>query len=76
MIRFSDDDLGYLAWIAAHPDGFVLNVRYPPDPHCVVLHGQTAQAFRTTHTSRMIYGAKTPQNLYDQRSGTQTRRKK
>lgn len=38
MIRFSDDDLGYLAWIAAHPDGFVLNVRCPPDPHCVVLH--------------------------------------
>ena len=38
MIRFSDDDLGYLAWIAAHPDGFVLNVRCPPDSHCVVLH--------------------------------------
>jgi hypothetical protein len=38
MIRFSDDDLGYLAWIAAHPDGFVLNVRCPPDPRCVVLH--------------------------------------
>src|SRR5271166_1884140 len=38
MIRFSGDDLGYLAWIAAHPDGFVLNVSCPPDPHCVVLH--------------------------------------
>lgn len=38
MIRFSDDDLGYLAWIAAHPDGFVLNVRCSPDPNCVVLH--------------------------------------
>jgi hypothetical protein len=24
MIRFSDDDQGYLAWIAEHPDGFVL----------------------------------------------------
>ena len=38
MIHFSDDDLGYLAWIAAHPDGFVLNVSCPPDPHRVVLH--------------------------------------
>jgi hypothetical protein len=38
MIRFSDDDLGYLAWIAAHPDGFVLNVRAPPDNHWIVLH--------------------------------------
>jgi hypothetical protein len=38
MFRFSDDDLGYLAWTAAHPDGFVLNVRCPPDPRCVVLH--------------------------------------
>jgi hypothetical protein len=38
MIRFSDDDPGYLAWIAAHPNGFVLNVRRPPENHCVVLH--------------------------------------
>ena len=38
MIRFKDDDLGYLAWIAAHPNGFVLNVRFPPDFYCVVLH--------------------------------------
>jgi hypothetical protein len=37
-IRFNDDDLGYLAWIAAHPEGFVLNVRCPPDDHWVVLH--------------------------------------
>ena len=29
MIRFSDDDPGYLSWIAEHPDGFVLNVRRP-----------------------------------------------
>jgi hypothetical protein len=38
MIHFSDDDLGYLAWIAAYPDGFVLNVSCLPDPHRVVLH--------------------------------------
>jgi hypothetical protein len=23
---FRDDDEGYLAWLAAHPDGFVLNI--------------------------------------------------
>ena len=38
MIRFSDDDLGYLAWIAAHPNGFVLNIRCSPDANCVILH--------------------------------------
>jgi hypothetical protein len=38
MIEFIDDDLGYLAWVAAHPDGYVLNVRRSPDPHYVVLH--------------------------------------
>jgi hypothetical protein len=38
MIRFEDDDLGYLTWTAAHPDGFVLNVRRVADPDYVVLH--------------------------------------
>jgi hypothetical protein len=38
MIRFSDDDLGYLAWIAAHPNGFVLNVPLQPENQRVVLH--------------------------------------
>ncbi len=38
MIRFSDDDVSYLAWTAAHPDGFVLNVRRSPDPDYVILH--------------------------------------
>jgi hypothetical protein len=38
MIRFCNDDLGYLAWTAAHPDGLVLNVRRKADPGYVVLH--------------------------------------
>jgi hypothetical protein len=38
LIRFSDDDASYLAWVAAHPDGFVLNVRRSADPRYVVLH--------------------------------------
>ncbi len=38
MIEFLDDDEGYLAWIAANPNGFVLNVRRMADPDYVVLH--------------------------------------
>jgi hypothetical protein len=38
VIHFRNDDLGYLTWMSAHPNGFVLNVRCPSDPHCVILH--------------------------------------
>ena len=38
MIEFIDDDLSYLQWLAAHPDGFVLNLRRSPDPRYVILH--------------------------------------
>jgi hypothetical protein len=38
MIEFVADDLSYLAWVAAHPDGYVLNVRRSPDPRYVILH--------------------------------------
>jgi hypothetical protein len=24
--EFRDDDVGYLAWLAAHPDGYVINI--------------------------------------------------
>jgi len=41
MIRFSEDDAGYLAWIATHQDGFVLNVRRVSDPDYAVLHRAT-----------------------------------
>ncbi len=37
-MRFCNDDFSYLAWIAAHPDGYVLNVRRSADPDYVVLH--------------------------------------
>ena len=57
MIRFSDDDLGYLAWIAAHPDGFVLNVTCLPDPHRVVLHrANCASISNDTHAPRAYTG--------------------
>src|SRR5271166_4075951 len=59
MIRFSGDDLGYLAWIAAHPDGFVLNVSCPPDPHCVVLHRANCKSISNcTHEPNAFTGRK------------------
>ena len=38
MIRFENDDLGYLAWTEGHSEGFVLNVRRLSDRNYVVLH--------------------------------------
>lgn len=35
---FRDDDEGYLAWLAAHPAGFVLNVARSPRPNYLILH--------------------------------------
>jgi len=36
--RFIDDDAGYIRWLAAHPDGFVLNTERIPKPGYLVLH--------------------------------------
>jgi hypothetical protein len=38
MLEFRNGDSEYLAWTAAHPDGFVLNVRREADADYVVLH--------------------------------------
>jgi len=35
---FVDDDIGYLQWLAAHPDGFVMNTHRNPTPTYLVLH--------------------------------------
>lgn len=40
---FRDDDAGYLAWLAAHPAGFVLNVNRSPRPNYLVLHRATCR---------------------------------
>jgi hypothetical protein len=47
MVEFRDDEAGYLRWIAANPDGFVLNVRRTPDPNYVVLHRATCGSIST-----------------------------
>jgi hypothetical protein len=50
MIEFIDDDLNYLAWVATHPDGYVLNVRRSPDPRYVILHRANCTTISTeTH---------------------------
>lgn len=35
---FRDDDAGYLAWLARHPEGYVLNAARSPRPNNLVLH--------------------------------------
>jgi len=37
-IRFQDDDEAYRAWIADHPNGFVLNTFREPKPTYLILH--------------------------------------
>jgi hypothetical protein len=59
MMRFQDDDLGYLTWTAAHPYGFVLNVRRVADPDYVVLHRANCGSISNhKHTSGAFTGRK------------------
>lgn len=57
MPEFVDDDAGYLAWIGAHPEGFVLNVRRSPDPSYVVLHRANCGVIASTKRSAGAYTA-------------------
>ena len=41
IIEFMDDDQGYIAWLAEHPDGYVLNCGRPPRPSYLKLHKAT-----------------------------------
>jgi len=41
MEKFTDDDAGYLRWIANHPNGFVLNIERGERPEYTVLHRAT-----------------------------------
>jgi hypothetical protein len=38
MQHFVDDDRGYLEWLSAHPDGFVLNTYTRPSASYLRLH--------------------------------------
>jgi hypothetical protein len=41
--EFRDDDPGYLAWIAAHPGGYVINIRRSHNPRDARLHLATCR---------------------------------
>jgi Family of unknown function (DUF6308) len=38
LVVFRDDEAGYLAWLEAHPHGFVLNAARSPRPDYLILH--------------------------------------
>lgn len=38
LTLYRDDEAGYLGWLAAHPNGVVLNAARRPDPSYLVLH--------------------------------------
>lgn len=44
MHKFTDDDAGYLRWIADHPEGFVLNIERGERPGYAVLHRATCSS--------------------------------
>lgn len=43
MQTFLDDDRGYLAWLAGHPDGYVVNADRPPNSSYLRLHRATCR---------------------------------
>jgi hypothetical protein len=64
MQRFVDDDDGYLDWLVAHVDGFVINTERSPRPAYVMLHrascrtisGDPARGLRWTHDYIKVCG--------------------
>ncbi|MCE7012005.1 hypothetical protein LWC34_55725 [Kibdelosporangium philippinense] len=47
---FIDDDQGYLAWQAAHPDLYVINAKRSLNPNNLVLHRTTCRTVSGTPT--------------------------
>jgi hypothetical protein len=64
MIRFNDDDQSYLAWIAAHPRGYVLNIRHEPDPKYVVLHRATCPSISIDRHAEGAFTARSYRKYY------------
>lgn len=67
MERFVDDDNGYLQWLAAHPDGFVLNAERRPAPGYLVLHRATCRTVNAVPARGLRWTAD-----YTKLCGTQT----
>ena len=41
IVEFMDNEKGYVAWLAEHPNGYVLNCERPPRPSGLTLHRAT-----------------------------------
>jgi hypothetical protein len=48
MERFTDDDQGYLGWLARHPDGYVINTGRAPTAAYLMLHRAACGTIRGT----------------------------
>jgi hypothetical protein len=62
MPLFQNDDHGYLNWVAAHPNGFVVNGWHKPTANGMVLHKATcgkARQKNPTSTTYSKYGSET-----------------
>ncbi|HET9060020.1 MAG TPA: hypothetical protein VFN61_08875 [Acidimicrobiales bacterium] len=46
LVSFLDNDAGYLAWLTAHPDGYVVNTERRPNARYLVLHRATCYTMK------------------------------
>ncbi len=46
MEEFVDDDRGFFAWVARHPDGYVLNTQRNPRETYLMVHRATCGTLR------------------------------
>jgi hypothetical protein len=51
MIKFVNDDMGYLKWLHANPQGFVLNSYKNPSRNYLVVHRATCATISTASRS-------------------------
>ncbi|GAA1641173.1 hypothetical protein [Actinoplanes couchii] len=66
MQHFTNDDAGYLAWVAANPAGHVLNANRDPDPShfrlhradCRYVQGTPGNGVRWTHLYPKVCGTR------------------
>ena len=48
ITEFIDDDPGYIRWLAANPQGFVVNTYRQPNPSYLILHLATCRTIART----------------------------
>ena len=56
MKEFIDNDNGYMKWLAANPDGFVVNVRAAAGPSYAVLHRASCRFISAARDDRAYTG--------------------